>query len=101
MSFDWSVRGEKQGKHVGAIWNFDLESRILVVSFAILSVSQAEDRVKKAVAEAFGMKEYVPVLEIKLPPNISATQYVTLGLANIDRLLAGQKVNIVCLTTVF
>lgn len=97
----WHVRGEKQCRDLGVIWSFDLESCTLVVSFAILSVTQAEEKVKKAVALAFGIAEYAPVVDFVLPAKTSATQFVTTKVVTVEKILKGQGVDIFDLATVF
>lgn len=101
MATNWHIKGEKQGKNVGVIWTFDLESRTLMVYFAILSATQGEESVKKAVAEVFGMQSYANSIELTLRPDMSALQFVTTALAKIDKRLGGQEVDFFNLVTVF
>lgn len=93
MATQWHVIGQKQGKNVGVIWSFDLDTRLLQVSFAILSVTRVEKDVKQAICEVFGLPEYSLVAEFVLPQCFSAMKFVTTGLANVDKILAGQQVS--------
>ncbi|OGD83140.1 hypothetical protein A2572_03775 [Candidatus Collierbacteria bacterium RIFOXYD1_FULL_40_9] len=91
MAADWQLSGQKLGKNVSVNWGLDLETRILTISFAILSVSQKESDVKKTVAEVFGMPVYAPLAEFELPASVSAMQFITTNLAAVDRILSGQQ----------
>lgn len=101
MATQWHMRGEKQGKNVGVIWGFDQKTRILTVSFAILSVTQLEKDVKQVICKVFGLSGYSPVAEFVLPQSISAMQFVTGGLVSVDRLLNDQRDVTLIFSTVF
>ena len=101
MALNWHLSGEKQGKNVGVIWHFDLKSRTLVLSFAILSVTQDENRVKKVVVDAFGLQTYIPIAEFVLPESISAMEFVTSRIAKVDSVLENSMLLPVIMSPVF
>ncbi len=101
MALSWHLTGEKQGRNVGVTWTMNLESRSLVVYFAILSVTQAENRVKKVVADVFRLPTYIPIAEFVLPQSISAMEFVTSRIAQVDRVLESSMLLPVIMSPVF
>lgn len=98
---DWHLKGEKQSEHLEVIWQFDLESRTLSVAFAILSVSQHEDEVKRAVAVAFDMAEFAPVVDFVLPSGVPALRFILDGMDKTESLLSRQEVSLLKFLAIF
>ncbi len=101
MAHSWHMRGEKQSEHLGVIWQFDLQSRTLSVAFAILSVTQQVNEVKRAVATAFGMSEFAPAMDFVLPADTPALRFILDSLDKAESILNSREIGFLRLLTFF